>query len=269
MYVTQMKETRDKKHYEFQIIVGKGRFHYYGLSKEAAIERKARYERTIRRLELLKKELRYLVQYLPEQSEKIAEKAANLLFSENLSVSALPDIQKALETQDVEEFFVQYFSELTSALNVNKDDWDKKLYHTYFVEHYKIVLLRLLERRDWETILFLRVAFETGIRSLDIVKLSISCMEGRQIRLGQEKLGGKRIYRQKNGQLPKVSKRTLRLMKMLERTQGQFFTKPHQTYIQKICSLWSCKRFQIHELRRKRLLLEERLMLSSYRKNFK
>ena len=46
-------------------------------------------------------------------------------------------------------------------------------------ENYKIVLRKLWKKRDLETLLFLRVAYETGIRGNDILKMDMSCIKGR------------------------------------------------------------------------------------------
>lgn len=56
-------------------------------------------------------------------------------------------------------------------------------------ENYKIVLQKLWKKRDLETLLFLRVAYETGIRGNDILKMDMSCMKGRQILLAEGKRG--------------------------------------------------------------------------------
>lgn len=60
-------------------------------------------------------------------------------------------------------------------------------------ENYKIVLQKLWKKRDLETLLFLRVAYETGIRGNDILKMDMSCMKGRQILLAE-----KNIYEQRS-----------------------------------------------------------------------
>ena len=48
-------------------------------------------------------------------------------------------------------------------------------------ENYKIVLRKLWKKRDLETLLFLRVAYETGIRGNDILKMDMSCIKRRQV----------------------------------------------------------------------------------------
>ena len=84
----------------------------------------------------------------------------------------------------------------------------------YLRENYKIVLQKLWGKRDLETLLFLRVAYETGIRGNDILKMDMSCMKGRQILLAEGKRGFKCLYQQLNGNYPKVSRQTLRVMEV-------------------------------------------------------
>ena len=65
-------------------------------------------------------------------------------------------------------------------------------------ENYKIVLQKLWKKRDLETLLFLRVAYETGIRGNDILKMDMSCIKGLQVILVESKRGSGCLYRQIN-----------------------------------------------------------------------
>lgn len=126
----------------------------------------------------------------------------------------------------------------------------------YLRENYKIVLQKLWEKRDLETLLFLRVAYETGIRGNDILKMDMSCMKGRQILLAEGKRGFKCLYQQLNGNYPKVSRQTLRVMEVLYKKQGKFFGASREYYVRKIHRLWEESPFCFHDLRRSRKLLE-------------
>lgn len=123
-------------------------------------------------------------------------------------------------------------------------------------ENYKIVLQKLWKKRDLETLLFLRVAYETGIRGNDILKMDMSCMKGRQILLAEGKRGFECLYQQLNGNYPKVSRQTLRVMEVLYKKQGKFFSASREYYVRKIYRLWEQSPFCFHDLRRSRKLLE-------------
>ena len=123
-------------------------------------------------------------------------------------------------------------------------------------ENYKIVLQKLRKKRDLETLLFLRVAYETGIRGNDILKMDMSCIKGLQVILVESKRGSGCLYRQINGSYPKVSRQTLRVMEALYKKQGKFFSASREYYVRKIHRLWEQSPFCFHDLRRSRKLLE-------------
>lgn len=123
-------------------------------------------------------------------------------------------------------------------------------------ENYKIVLQKLWKKRDLETLLFLRVAYETGIRGNDILKMDMSCIKGHRILLAEGKRGSGCLYRQINGSYPKVSRQTLRVMEALYKKQGKFFSASREYYVRKIHLLWEQSPFCFHDLRRSRKLLE-------------
>ncbi len=127
-------------------------------------------------------------------------------------------------------------------------------------ENYKIVFSKLWEKRDLETLLFLRVAYETGIRGNDILKMDMSCMKGRQILLAEGKRGFGCLYRQLNGNYPKVSRQTLRVMEALHKKQGKFFSASREYYVRKIHRLWQQSPFCFHNLRLRRKMLEVYLL---------
>lgn len=132
-------------------------------------------------------------------------------------------------------------------------------------ENYKIVLQKLWKKRDLETLLFLRVAYETGIRGNDILKMDMSCIKGLQVILVESKRGSGCLYRQINGSYPKVSRQTLRVMEALYKKQGKFFSASREYYVRKIHRLWEQSPFCFHDLRRSRKLLE--IYLSEEQRN--
>ena len=115
-----------------------------------------------------------------------------------------------------------------------------------------------------ETLLFLRVAYETGIRGNDILKMDMSCIKGRQVILVESKRGSAYLYHQINGNYPQVSRKTLRIMKALHKKQGNFFCDSREHYIWKIKNLWEQPKFSFYAFRRNRrefelLTLKEQL----------
>lgn len=131
-------------------------------------------------------------------------------------------------------------------------------------ENYKIVLRKLWKKRDLETLLFLRVAYETGIRGNDILKMDMSCIKRRQVILVESKRGSAYLYHQINGNYPQVSRKTLRIMKALHKKQGNFFCDLREHYIWKIKNLWEQPKFSFYDFRRNRrefelLTLKEQL----------
>ena len=131
-------------------------------------------------------------------------------------------------------------------------------------ENYKIVLRKLWKKRDLETLLFLRVAYETGIRGNDILKMDMSCIKGRQVILVESKRESAYLYHQINGNYPQVSRKTLRSMKALHKKQGNFFCDSREHYIWKIKNLWEQPKFSFYDFRRNRrefelLTLKEQL----------
>lgn len=110
-------------------------------------------------------------------------------------------------------------------------------------ENYKIVLQKLWKKRDLETLLFLRVAYETGIRGNDILKMDMSCMKGRQILLAEGKRGLECLYQQLNGNYPKVSRQTLRVMEVLYKKQGKFSALHENIMCEKYIAFGNSHRF--------------------------
>ena len=131
-------------------------------------------------------------------------------------------------------------------------------------ENYKIVLRKLWKKRDLETLLFLRVAYETGIRGNDILKMDMSCIKGRQVILVESKRGSAYLYHQINGNYPQVSRKPLRIMTALHKKQGNYFCDSREHYIWKIKNLWEQPKFSFYDFRRNRrefelLTLKEQL----------
>lgn len=111
---------------------------------------------------------------------------------------------------------------------------------------YKQVLEQLLEKRDLESVLFLRILMETGIRAEDLWLLNDSGIKGREIRLSALKDG--REYRDTHGRYPRISKRTAKMAEVMFR-YGLYFEKPYSYYTRRIKGCCDDPRFQIHLIR--------------------
>lgn len=110
----------------------------------------------------------------------------------------------------------------------------------------KQILKKLMEERDLETALFLRILMETGIRPGDIWLMRESGIKGREIRLSALKDG--KEYRDLHGRYPKISKRTAQMAEIVF-CYSLYFEKPYGYYTRKIKRSCEDPRFQIHLVR--------------------
>lgn len=132
---------------------------------------------------------------------------------------------------------------------------DSQISNLYFTKQYKKALQKLTEDCNLETVLFLRLLMETGIRSRDVYQMDAACIEGKKVRVQSSKVKSEKtnIYRWPDGSLPRISGKTIQIAKALDRTQGKWFTKPYDYYIRRIRKVWNSKEFSVHMLRRYRL----------------
>lgn len=131
--------------------------------------------------------------------------------------------------------------------------------------YYKETLEKLLERRDLETALYLRIAMETGIRSRDILLLDGSCIKERHVRMLSVK--DRKCYCRLNGKFPRISRCTKRMMDALIRTQGRIFTRSFRHYYTRILEAWpSNEPFQSHMLRQ--IWLRREVVIAGLTMNF-
>lgn len=131
---------------------------------------------------------------------------------------------------------------------------ERKIGAIYFVDHYKMIADEFLYKKDFETALFLRIAMETGIRSIDIPYIEWSCIYGKAIYLEESKGGD--LYKRVNGTFPKISTQSLRIIKLLHRKQGKIFTKSNEYYVRKISCAWGMPGFRIHSFQDYRRKIE-------------
>lgn len=91
-------------------------------------------------------------------------------------------------------------------------------------EQYTLALQKLYEKNDLESILFLRIAAETGLRMRDIYDLKPSEIIVRKICKKSLKTGKYENY-------PLISEETEKVAEQLVRLQGRFFSRDYQYYL--------------------------------------
>ena len=94
-------------------------------------------------------------------------------------------------------------------------------------EQYMVALQKLYEQHDLGSILFLRIAAETGLRMRDIYDLKPSEIVVRKIHKKSLKTGKYEDY-------PLISEETGRIAEQLVERQGRFFSRDYQYYMTKI-----------------------------------
>ena len=91
-------------------------------------------------------------------------------------------------------------------------------------EQYTVALQKLYEKNDLESIFFLRIATETGLRMRDIYDLKPSEIVVRKIHKKSLKTGKYENY-------PLISEETEKIAEQLVGLQGRFFSRDYQYYI--------------------------------------
>ena len=94
-------------------------------------------------------------------------------------------------------------------------------------EQYMVALQKLYEQHDLGSILFLRIAAETGLRMRDIYDLKPSEIVVRKIHKKSLKTGKYEDY-------PLISEETGRIAEQLVERQGRFFSRDYQYYMTEI-----------------------------------
>ena len=94
-------------------------------------------------------------------------------------------------------------------------------------EQYTVALQKLYEKNDLESIFFLRIATETGLRMRDIYDLKPSEIVVRKIHKKSLKTG-------KYDNYPLISEETEKIAEQLVGLQGRFFSRDYQYYMTKI-----------------------------------
>ena len=201
-------------------------------------------------------ELKRLIQWHPDSEGKFLQKMVCFLLPEQRKywTEAIRDLRQSLETEHGMIFIEKYREKLEWLDDVSLLELERKIGALYFVDHYKMIADEFLYKKDFETALFLRIAMETGIRSIDIPYIEWSCIYGKAIYLEESKGGD--LYKRVNGTFPKISTQSLRIIKLLHRKQGKIFTKSNEYYVRKISCAWGMPGFRIHSFQDYRRKIE-------------
>lgn len=132
-------------------------------------------------------------------------------------------------------------------------------------KNYKKVLMTSMEHGDLETALYLRFLMELSVRSRDALQITPDCVKGRNVRAACMKCQRTPYYLRPDGSLPMISKKTKQIADTLVRKQGCYFTKLWEFYLHRIRKYAGEKEVSllIHDLRRYRILMEERIYTRS------
>lgn len=141
---------------------------------------------------------------------------------------------------------------------------DKMLSQTStLTQNYKKVLMASMEHGDLETALYLRFLMELSVRSIDAVQITPDCVSGRKVKAACMKFHRTPYYLRPGGSFPVISKKTKQIADALVRKQGCYFTRSWEVYLHRIGKYAVEKEVSLllHDLRRYRVLMEERLYL--------
>ncbi len=120
------------------------------------------------------------------------------------------------------------------------------------IAQYKIILEKLWQHRDLETILYLRILCDTGFRPREAYLMKPeyliqgkACLPPQYFKFCNEVewMGG----------YPKLSCKTQRIAEAVSKKQGSYFTKSQQDYMTKIKLYRTDERFTVYELRNMRI----------------
>ena len=130
-------------------------------------------------------------------------------------------------------------------------------------QNYKKVLMVSMEHGDLETALYLRFLMELSVRSRDALKITPDCVNGRDVKTACMKFQSTPYYLRPDGSLPVISEKTKQIADALVRKQGCYFTKTWEAYLHRIRKYAGEKEVSLllHDLRKYRVLVEERLYL--------
>lgn len=113
---------------------------------------------------------------------------------------------------------------------------------------YRIILDKLLRKRDLETVFFLRILMETGLRSREVYSLRPEDIVHRKVYLPMKYW---KFYKEAEKSMGafRISRRTEQIARAVEGGRKRYFTRSHSYYLAKIKRYRTDKRFNLHIMR--------------------
>lgn len=258
MIVSNIIKSEKKDGYEVKISFGKYPERvFWCKDKNNIVVRQKRLQKLHCRLRILNKEFMNIRKWFPEQESASAEKMVHFLFQyDKVNMEkTVCNFLNAAESEDWDGFYWKYFRQLEWIGSASVEEIENQSGKLYFTKYYKKAIHELLNKRDLEAVLFLRLLMETGIRSRDVYLMDHSCIEGKRVRVSAAKFANPDYYQCPDGSFPRISKHTLFIAETLDRVQGKWFTKPYDFYVHIIHKVWYQQGFSIHLLRQYRIVI--------------
>lgn len=266
MIISDVEKSLSKEGYEIRVSFENNSDRvFWCKAKNDIVIRQKRLQKLRYRLSCLVKEFMNIRKWFPEQESVSAENMVRYLFQyDKINIEiAVRDFLSAAKSGNWDIFYSQYFSQLEWIGSASKEEVERQLDRLYFTKHYKKALQELTKKRNLEVVLFLRLLMETGIRARDVYQMDSSCIEGKRVRVRPSKQANADFYHCPNGSLPQISKSTLHIAEVLNRTQGKWFTKPFDYYVYMLHKIWNQPYFSLHVLRRYWVERERRIFLEA------
>lgn len=269
MQISEIRKSQGRDGFEIRVFFGEHNSQiFWHKNRNDILVHEKRLWRLQNRLQSLIDEFQDMRRQLPGQESVIAEQIVCILFQDG-KVDIKKTTQRflmAAKSGDWDCFYSEYYSKLAWLGTAQKKEIEIKLGKYCFTKHYKITLQKLVEKRNLETLLFLRLMMETGIRARDVYQIDASCIDGKHVKIVSSKLRGGNYYQRPDGSFPKISNSTCHIAEVLDKNQGKWFTKPYEYYIQMIHRVWNHTYFSLYMLRKYRMACDNKREQAEYLK---
>lgn len=185
MQVSNIRTSHGNKGFEIRVSFGKhGSWGVRCRDKCGIVACQARLRDLKRRLQYLTNEFILIETWYPEQREVSARHMLQFLFRHDKTnmEEAVRCFLTAEQSDDWDSFYSRYFRELEWIGEASSEEVQHLLGKLYLTKHYKRVLQELTGNRYLETVLFLRMLMETGIRPRDVYQMSSACLKGKKVK---------------------------------------------------------------------------------------
>lgn len=260
MQVSNIRTSHGNKGFEIRVSFGKhGSWGIRCRDKCGIVACQARLRDLKRRLQYLTNEFILIETWYPEQREVSARHMLQFLFRHDKTnmEEAVRCFLTAEQSDDWDSFYSRYFRELEWIGEASSEEVQYLLGKLYLTKHYKRVLQELTGNRYLETVLFLRMLMETGIRPRDVYQMSSACLKGKKVK-GFFLDRKENYYRGSDGSPPQISKATMRIAAALDRVHGTWFTKSYDYYVHMLQKIWNQPYFSLYMLRRYKVECERK-----------